>query len=165
MERLCITNTIFEHPEQYTWTHENGSRRRQIDYICIDQTRRGSVCGSQATADVGVGRDHQSVKMELLLKSAGSSKRKIRKPRRRWSPEDESIYAEALNVNIVLLKAEDIWRDVALKEKCVALEKVLLETEERCRELKYKATCETQDHFAYVETLMDKRRLARERRD
>ena len=104
------------------------------------------------------------MKTELLLEPTGPSKRKIRKHKGRWSPADKSIYAEALNVRIALLRAEDIWREAALKEKCGALEKVLLEMAERCRESRSKVGG-TNDHFAHAKTLMDNRRLARERRD
>ena len=108
-----------------------------------------SACESCATADVGVGRDQQAVKMELLLKSSRPSKRKMRKQRRRLNPENENVYAMAVNTNTVLLKAEDIWRDVSLQEKCVAVEKVLLETAEHCREFKRKAACELCESWDY----------------
>ena len=132
-EKLCITNTLFQHSEQQTWTYVNGNRRRQIDFICIDKSMWRSVCDSKSMADIGVGRDHQAVKLELSMTSAKSRKHRP-KSRRRWTPADKSKYANAIDVSIALFKAEDTWRTHALEENVAAIEDVLLETAELCRE-------------------------------
>ena len=50
------------------------------------------------------------MKMEMRLTPPRLQKRKRRNPRRRWNPEDKSIYAKSVDVNIAILRAEDAWR-------------------------------------------------------
>ena len=52
-----------------------------------------------------------------------------------------------------------------MEEKVAAVKNVLLETAERCREVKRDLAHGTANYLAHAKPLMSKRRLARERRD
>ena len=66
---------------------------------------------------------------------------------------------------MALLKAGDCWREMALKEKCAAVEHALLETAEKCRAADTTTRDNGRDYFGTAKTLMQERRRAREQRE
>ena len=102
LEDLCIVNTHFRKRHEAQWTHKNGGRERQIDFVCIDKCMRKWVRNAEAGSDINVGNDHRNVKVEVVMEA---NRRKLRTPQktkqvanaRGWKPQDPKEYAKKLD--------------------------------------------------------------------
>ena len=91
------------------------------------------------------------------------TKRTLRSKTRRkgrWSTADASIYSAAVDARMALLKAEDQWQDMAINEKCNAIEAALLETAEQYHAKVDNNLGDAFDFFAKAKLLMRNRRSA-----
>ena len=84
VEQLCIANTLFEHPLENVWTHCRGDRRRQIDFICIDQKARKMIQDANATNLIGIGVDHKAVQLCLSIPVPKAREHKRGRIKKRW---------------------------------------------------------------------------------
>eukprot|EP00973_Karenia_brevis_P008082 1095156-Karenia_brevis.AAC.1 len=62
-ERLILCNTLFKKRWGKIWTHRQGDRERQIDYLCIDAKHRDLVRDAGVSRLLDLGSDHRAVKL------------------------------------------------------------------------------------------------------
>ena len=162
VEGISILNTKF--PQDYGHcTHWNGKRYRQIDFICIDWAALKYVTEVGAIDGIGVGIDHRAVRAILHLKAVEKNrKNRIRRTSVGWKPQDSFEYARSVGAELSLLKAQDLWKEMALQSKCEAVEKVLVEVAEKCRDSTMGLQEERRYDKRHLHDLMEERRRARQ---
>ena len=173
MENLVIMRTMYMTRDENLWTHENGGRRRQIDFCVVDQGARREAENSEACNDVGIGNDHRAVKLELA-QSSRSAKKKYG-PRKKgvggkawgWAPADKREYQEKLNEEVEKLFEKDGTRNrtASIDERCKDIEATLTQVAEACRAKAEETGQQKQEATQALKGLIVERREARRRGD
>ena len=135
LQELAIVNTFFDRAAQDLWTFKTGDRKRQNDFICIDQASFELVTKAGVTEDISIGIDHRAVAAELNLCTRVQKPIKKTMKKRRcvkgWKPKSQDEYATAVDERLALMKDEIGWLETTLGERCNEFERILLETAHR----------------------------------
>jgi hypothetical protein len=141
-EELRVANTFFKKVHDKRWTHVNGGRKRQIDFVSVDSKVWRWVTNAEACADIGLGNDHQAVKLELTLGERVNGRRGRGRAKRAstwgWQPDDRQEYAEMLDTAVVEGQEKEVDEagGQSLQEKCEALEEIVRTVAEKCKKAK-----------------------------
>jgi hypothetical protein len=77
---LCIANTLFKQAKEnrsWTWESPCGKYHNQIDFIMVDQKRKGWIKNCRAFPSADVGSDHQLLLAELKMKLLKTGKKDL----------------------------------------------------------------------------------------
>ena len=138
---MALANSFFMKRWDSTWTHEVvlTKRRRQIDYILVDQHLLQNVTNAEATDEIGGGSDHRAIKICWTLKAV--KRRRWQQPSRRkasfkhWQPTSLEEYSTQIERQFEDAELFDQLQDKAKKidDKCAVLTETIKLAAEACR--------------------------------
>ena len=136
-EGFVLANTLYRKLPEKRWTHVNGGRKRQIDFVCCEVGDRRLLKNAEATADIGTGNDHHAVKVELYLQRRKVKKWKGRKKTSMvgWKPDSKEVYEKELGEALQEMLARERKSDVerTIQDRCKSIEDALATVAERCK--------------------------------
>ena len=160
--RLAIASTQFLKEEANQWTHQNGTRRRQIDYCLISMEKLPMITDADACEDIAVGVDHRTVKITMGITSIRHSTRKRRKKMRGWVPVDKEDFQTKMDAKLKELVYDENMHQ-SLEKKCQDIEQILLEIGKQC--MKETDAPKDKEDKEKLRELIQKRRRALKEQD
>lgn len=164
-QQVTIANTMFEKTVDQQWTHNNGINKRQIDFFFICSRRWSWITDACANEQIGVGKDHRTVALQVKI-PAGCN----RKPRKRtyvqkgnsrgWTPKDESLYKEEV---AAALRAKQECS--TLQASCRYIEQSVLQAARKCKGSEAGDDKIDDEKKRYLRQLIKQRKSAKEEGD
>ena len=160
-QQLLVANTMFEKDPEHQWTHKNGNNKRQIDYFLICARRSSWVRNAYASEQIGVGRDHRAVHLELSLSAPGtsSSTRHQCKPqriRKGWKPSDDKEYKAEVAASL-----HPVTNASNLQEACLQVETAVLDAGKKYQAKKSGNDKTDDESKSYLRELIQQRKDGR----
>lgn len=127
VERLTITNTHFRKQPHKTATFVGPNKEpRQIDYVLADLKLWRHIRDAEATSDVDMGSDHQTIRLTLYKGRAINTKQNTSqppKPKPKATPFDQ--VDQRTYISQLAQQLQDIQTSYQLEDKCAQIENAI----------------------------------------